>query len=81
MMPENANCPFCASPMATEYLYLRGIGGALHRSDRPDVGLFSRKGLEQINLDKISRTPAGTQVVLDTLHCSACDAICFQASK
>lgn len=80
-MSKSANCPFCSAAMEAEFLYLRGIGGSLHRSGRSDTRLFSRKGLEQINLDEISVTPAGTQVVIKTLHCSSCDAICFRSSQ
>ncbi|NNC77176.1 MAG: hypothetical protein HKN77_04385 [Woeseiaceae bacterium] len=80
-MTETHNCPFCAAPLKPTYLYVRGIGAALHRSDRPDVGLLSRSGLEQINLADISQTDTGAQAVIESMHCESCDSISFKASN
>ena len=80
-MSETPTCPFCLKPMMRAFLYVRGIGAALHRSTRPDIGLFSRTDLEQIDLGEISRTDTGTQAVIESLHCGSCDSISFKASK
>ena len=54
-MPDDGNCPYCTEPMKSDNLYLRGIAGALLRSEKDDIGIFSRAGLEQIDLRSISR--------------------------
>ena len=72
------NCPFCSALMARTYLYVRGIGAALHRSTRPDVGLFSRADLEQIDLEKISQVDVGAQAVIESYFCDSCDAMSFK---
>jgi len=78
-MADNACCPFCSAPLGEAYLYVRGIGAALHRSSDPDVRFFSRSGLEQIRLDKISLTGTGAQAVIRSLYCESCGSVSFKA--
>lgn len=80
-MSETPKCPLCSSPMTPAYLYVRGLGASLHRSTRPDVGLFSRTDLQQVDLRDISETDTGGQAVIGALHCESCDSICFKSSK
>ena len=79
MMSESGPCPYCAEPLRPDNLYLRGIAGALLRSDREDVGILSRTGLEQIDLRTISRGGVGAQAVIPSLYCESCGAVCFQS--
>jgi ABC-type transporter Mla MlaB component len=64
--------------MTRAYLYVRGIGAALHRSARPDVRLFSRADLEQIDIEEISRVDTGGQAVIESLYCESCDSMSFR---
>lgn len=79
-MSETKNCSFCTEAMAPSFLYVRGLGASLHRSERPDVGLLSRDDLHQIDLGEISKTGTGTQAVIVAFYCESCDSICFKAS-
>ena len=80
-MTDAQNCPFCSAPMMPVYLYVRGIGAALHWSNRSDIGLFSRTDLQQIDLADISQTEVGAQAVIESLRCESCDSIGFKASS
>ena len=71
-------CSNCQTEMDHGALYVRGIGGSLHWSNRNDVGILSRKDLSQINLNKISITPVGKQAVLESWRCTACSMIMFK---
>ena len=79
-MSDTQICPFCSVPMKPMYLYVRGIFVSLHRSTRSDVGFFSRSDLQQIDLDAISHTDAGSQAVISALRCESCDSIIFKST-
>ena len=78
-MSESGTCPYCGEPLRPDNLYLRGIAGALLRSERDDVGVLSRSGLEQIDLRDISRGGVGAQAVIPSLYCESCGAVCFRS--
>ena len=80
-MSETTRCSFCTQAMTPTFLYVRGLGAALHRSVRPDIGILSRADLQQIDLREISKTGTGTQAVIAAFHCESCDSICFKASN
>ena len=60
-MSECGTCPYCGEALRPDNLYLRGIAGALLRSEREDVGILSRSGLEQKQLERMQAAgiPAG----------------------
>ena len=72
------DCPTCKREMSHGGLYVRGVAAALHWSQRQDVGLLSRRGLEQIDLEKASLTGTGGQAVLDGWRCEPCGIVAFQ---
>lgn len=72
-------CPECAGEMQRGYLYVRGLGGALFWSDKKDTGFFSRRGLEQIDLSKISLIRPAAQAVVDAARCARCGIVSFKA--
>lgn len=72
-------CPNCESELETGFIYVRGIGAALHWSGSGKVGAFSRKNLEQIDLGRISMTPTGAQAVLPALRCNNCSTVVFES--
>ena len=74
-------CAMCQTEMENGALYVRGIGGSLHWSNRKDVGFLSRKGLSQIDLSKVSITPVGKQAVLESWRCAACGMITFKGDE
>jgi len=78
MPSNNHKCPSCSSSLEKGFLYVRGIGAALHWSTRSDTKLMSRQNLEQIDLGQISATNAGGQAVVGAWLCPACDFVCFR---
>lgn len=80
-MPDNPICPFCSAKLTESYLYVRGLGAALHWSARPDIGLLSRTNLNQVNLSDISITDTGGQAVISALRCDSCNSISFKSAK
>ena len=74
-------CPFCSSSLVEAYLYLRGLSVGLHYSARPDVSLFSRSDLTQINLKDISESDPGAQAIIGALRCPSCGSISFKATS
>jgi len=78
MSTQDLKCPACERLLDPGFLYLRGIGAALFWSERGDTGMMSRKNLEQIELDKISTTGTGGQVVIKAWHCPDCEFISFR---
>ncbi len=72
------NCAICQTEMKNGALYVRGLGGSLYWSSRKDIGIFSKKGLSQIDLSKISITPVGKQAVIESWRCTACSMIMFK---
>ena len=74
-------CPECQSDMDEGFLYVRGMGASLAWSADSDIRFFSKKGLEQVNLTKLSRTPTGGQAVLDAPRCAACGVVVFRSQK
>ena len=47
-------CPKCGNEMERGYLYVRGFGGSLYWGPGKDTSFFSRRGLQQIDLSKMS---------------------------
>ena len=76
----DGTCPFCSSSLDEAYLYLRGLSIGLHYSSRPDVSLFSRSGLTQIDLRDISESDVGTQAIISALRCTSCGSISFKGN-
>ena len=74
------NCHACDALMDRGFLYVRGIGGSLFWSTRNDVSFFSRKGLEQVDLNRVSVTPTNAQAVLEAWRCPACRTVAFKSS-
>jgi len=80
-MTDQPICPYCSSPLSDAYLYVRGLGAALHWSSRPDIGLLSRADLIQVNLNDISNADVGAQAVVDALRCESCDSLSFRSKR
>ena len=72
-------CPSCGKDMESGFIYVRGISGSLFWSKSKDTSFLSRRGLEQIDLSKLSRTGTGTQAVLDASRCISCTIIAFKS--
>jgi hypothetical protein len=75
------NCPKCGATMASGFLYVRGVGGALFWGESPDVGFLSRKGLEQIDLSAVSLAGTGTQAVIESWRCGGCGIVAFRGES
>lgn len=73
-------CPFCSAPLQQAFLYVRGLGASLHQSAAAEVGPFSRKGLDQIDLTALSLTGTGAQAVLEAMACDDCGSLSFKTS-
>jgi hypothetical protein len=80
MTGSNPKCPSCESDLEDGYLYARGLGAALFWSHHGDTGIWSRKNLQQIDLDKISITGTGGQAVIAAWQCPRCEMLCFRKS-
>ena len=76
-----ATCPFCSASLVEAYLYLRGLSVGLHYSSRPDVSLFSRSDLTQIDLRDISEADPGVQAIIRALRCTSCGSISFKGTS
>ena len=75
---SDLTCPVCATTLEKGHLYVRGIFASLHWSTRGDTRVLSRKNLEQIDLSRISSTPAGGQAVINAWLCPACNLLSFR---
>ena len=80
-MSDYPVCPFCSSKLTKSYLYVRGLGAAIHWSPRPDIGFLSRTDLNQVNLSDISHVNTGAQAIIDVLRCESCDSISFKSKR
>ena len=74
-------CSFCSSSMDQVYLYLRGMSVGLHYSSRPDVSLFSKSDLTQIDLRDISVSDPGAQAIIGALRCTSCGSFSFPGAS
>lgn len=72
-------CPSCAVEMSEGFLYVRGIGGALFWSASGTASFFSRQDLVQIDLERASVRPVGTQAVLKAWSCVRCAMLAFRS--
>jgi len=72
-------CPACGKDMDAGFMYVRGLGGALYWSKSKDARFFSRRGLEQIDLSRLSLRGTSAQAVLDAARCPSCAVIAFKA--
>jgi len=72
-------CPECKNEMERGYLYVRGFGGSLYRGARKDTSVFSRRGLQQIDLSKTSVVSPAAQAVLAAGKCATCGTVAFKA--
>jgi len=72
-------CPSCGKDMEVGFLYVRGIGGSLFWSEANDTGFFSRRNLEQIDLEHLSVKGTAAQAVLKAARCRSCTLIAFEA--
>ncbi len=73
-------CSACGTNMEPGFLYVRGLGGSLSWSRGKETRFFSRRGLEPINLSRLSLTPTGGQAVLTASRCPQCSLIAFKAA-
>jgi len=73
-------CPSCSRDMTQGNIYVRGIGSSLFWSTDRNVRFGSRKGLLQLDLFKISVTPAGAQAVVEAWQCPACPVVTLRAA-
>lgn len=74
--PTTLNCT-CGTKMLGGFLYVRGVGGALLWSESGETPIYSRRGLDQIDLDAMSRGPTGGQAVVPAWRCPDCAMISF----
>ncbi len=74
-------CAECGTEMEGGYLYVRGFGGSLFWGKSKDTSFFSRRGLQQIDLSKISVISPAAQAVLEAGKCASCGTIYFKAVK
>jgi len=65
--------------MEKGYLYVRGLGGSLFWSTEKNSGFFSRRGLQQIDLGKISALSPRAQAVIQAGKCGNCGTVSFRA--
>ena len=72
-------CPECGNEMEKGYLYVRGFGGSLYWGSNKDTSFFSRRGLQQIDLSKMSVVSPAAQAVLEASQCGTCRAVYFKA--
>ena len=75
------NCPSCGAGMEDGAIYVRGFGGALFWSLRKDAGFTSRKGLDQLDLDRISIVPTRAQAIIEGWRCPSCHLIAFNSGE
>ena len=72
-------CPECGNEMENGFLYVRGFGGSLCWGSNNDTRFFSRRGLEQIDLSKMSVVSPAAQAVLEAGKCGTCGTVYFKA--
>jgi hypothetical protein len=72
-------CPECGNEMERGYLYIRGLGGSLYWGSNSNTGFFSRRGLLQIDLSRISVVSPAAQAVLEAGRCGTCGTVHFRA--
>ena len=72
-------CPECGNEMEKGYLYVRGLGGSLYWGSNKDTSFFSRRGLQQIDLSKMSVVSPAAQAVLEACKCATCRTVYFKA--
>ena len=72
-------CSECGNEMDKGYLYVRGFGGSLFWGSNHDTSFFSRRGLQQIDLTKLSVVSPAAQAVLEAGKCGTCRMVCFKA--
>jgi hypothetical protein len=72
-------CPSCSKDMQPGFMYVRGLGGSLFWSETKDTRSFSRRGLEQIDLSRLSLTSTAAQAVFSAARCRPCSLIAFKA--
>jgi hypothetical protein len=65
--------------MGKGFLYVRGLGGSLFWGAEKNAGVFSRRGLQQIDLGRISEVPPRTQAVVQAGKCAKCGTVSFKA--
>ncbi len=73
-------CSSCGKDMESCFMYVRGFGGALFWAKTKDTRFFSRRGLEQIDLTRLSVGRTGTQAVLNAARCPSCATIAFKGN-
>ena len=74
------NCPSCNIAFEKGFVYVRGFGGSLFWSTSGTTRFFSRKKLEQINLDELSTVRIGGQAVVPAWRCPSCHLIAFSST-
>ena len=71
-------CPSCSEEMSEGFLHVRGIGGAMFWSASGTGSFLSRNDLVQIDLERASVRPVGTQAVLKAWSCMKCGMLAFR---
>ena len=71
-------CPACGKEMDAGYMYVRGLGGSLYWSKSKDTRFVSRRGLDQIDLGRLSLARAAAQAVLNAHRCESCGTVAFK---
>ena len=66
--------------METGFMYVRGLGGSLFWSLAKDTRFFSRRGLEQVDLGRVSLVGTAAQAVLSAARCRTCATITFKTA-
>jgi hypothetical protein len=66
--------------MEPGFLYIRGFGGSLFWSRSSDVPFYSRRGLDQIDLARLSTGGTATQAVVAATRCHTCFTVVFKAA-
>ncbi len=79
--PPSLKCPSCAVELGRGFIYVRGFAGSLFWSETRETRFYSRKGLEQIDLSKISEVPTGGQAIIPAWRCSACGMVTFKSGS
>jgi len=74
-------CQNCDKEMTGGFIYLRGLGVSLHWATSKDISILTRKGLERMDLGKMSVVGIGKQAIIEALRCDACQKVTFNTQS
>lgn len=72
-------CPECAREMTGGYLYVRGTAACLFWGAEKKAKFYSQKGLELIDLTRLSLVRPSAQAILEASRCPGCGIIAFKS--